>query len=382
MRSPARLPLTIALLLGAAACAKVATPPGGPADRDPPTIASDGVRPIPGSGGVAADEPAVIVFSERLDQRSVLRALRVWPSVDFRDVTWRGDTLSLVPDPAWAAGRNTIVRIGTGAKDRHGNRLAKAFQFHFTTKAVPDTGEITGRVWAGRERDVRRPVVLLAFDAQDGFDQLAAQDDETERIPHAMSEAGNDGEYRLTGLDTARAWEVFAIVDRNDDFRGDGRDEAEASLPEPMLFLDGARTLTAPDFLVGTIDSLGAIRGNVKADSGAVVFVAARIWLEATSDLPSGEIAGTDGPIVGSGAFELEVPTGASYRVEAFVDADSDSSWSVGETRIVAAEEASLRFRTVDEGLTFDLRAPEPEETLEIRPAAPPEEVPSEEEGD
>ncbi|MBZ0269763.1 Ig-like domain-containing protein, partial [bacterium] len=196
------------MLLLAGACAKMAPPPGGPEDLEAPTILVDLGRPAPGSAGFGAADTVRIVFSERPDRRSVMRALRILPNVDFRDVSWEEDTLSLVPDPAWAEGRGTLIRISRGARDRRGNPLPAAFQLPFTTKAVADSGVISGRVWVGRERDDRSPVLLFAFDAADSMDAAVA-------APYAVAEAGAEGRYRLAGLDTARTFRVLALLDRN-----------------------------------------------------------------------------------------------------------------------------------------------------------------------
>lgn len=346
-----RVPLTACLLLGlVTACAKVAPPPGGTEDREPPSIHTDAVRPAPGAAGVAPQDTVTIVFSERLDRRSVMRALQVIPSVDFEDVAWDVDTLRLVPDPAWADGRNTWIRIGVGARDRRGNPLDAPFQYHFTTKARPDSGEAAGRVWGGKEHDPARRIVVLALDAADTLDLNVAQ-------PHSITLAAADGQYRLIGLDTAKAWRIAALLDQDDDLRA-GRNDVSAVSPDPIFFEPSEREATVPEFLVGTLDTLGLITGEASADSAAHVYVVA------TSG--DGAEVGRDGPLVGGGAFEVTAPTGFRYGVGAFVDANGDSVRNEDEEWVEREGGVSLVFVSKAGGLSFDLSSPEVEEDLEI----------------
>jgi hypothetical protein len=329
------------LALGAlalAACAKVGPPPGGPEDREAPTIVKDAVYPPPGAAGVSPGDTVSIVFSELPDRRSVMRALAVFPPVDFRQTSWRGDTLRLAPDPGWAAERNTILRIGPTARDRRGNRLAEAFVLRFTTKSVADSGTIRGRAWAGREKSAEARLLVFATPADSALGAA----------PASLAEPDKDGAFALEGLDTGAAWRVTALLDADGDARGDG-EEATWSAPDTTVFPPGTREAVVPDFLVGTLDSLGHLRGTVRADSGSAVYVVAR-------DLATGATVRA-GPLAGGGAFSLDVPTGARYRLGAFVDGDADGER--GESERFVERDEDLRLDLVAErgALEFDLRA-------------------------
>lgn len=343
----------VALLAGA--CAKVAPPPGGPEDVDPPTILTELVRPAPGSAGFGAADTVRIVFSERPDRRSVMRALTIVPRVDFRDVVWQEDTLSLVPDPAWAEGRNTLLRISRGARDRRGNPLDHPFSLRFTTQDAADSGTVAGRVWMGRERDDRSPVVLFAFDVADSLDAGVS-------APYAIGEAGPNGQFQLGGLDTGKTYRVLALLDRNDDLEPGGRGEVSVAAPDTVRFLEGA-AVTLSDFLLGTLDSVATIRGEIAADSGVAAFARARL---AADSATAGQTWSSDA-LRGGGGFRIDVPTGAVYRVFAFADADGDSAPGAAETREEAQDAIDLRFTTGAEGVRFDLSTPEPIESLELQ---------------
>ncbi|MFN8179492.1 MAG: Ig-like domain-containing protein [bacterium] len=331
--------LGAALGAALAACAKVGPPPGGPEDKTAPAIVLEAVHPSPGAAGVRADSTVTIVFTEVPDRRSVMRALAVFPAVDFRNTSWRGDTLSLVPDPGWAADRNTVIRIGPSAHDARGNALAEPFVLRFTTKAAPDSGTIRGRAWAGRERTGGSHLLVFAAPADTAVAGSA---------PAAVADAGTNGEYVLDGLDPSLAWRVSGLIDADGDARAGGRDEAVGSAAGVVTFAPGEREAKAPDFLVGTLDSLGHIKGDVKADSGRTVLVVAR-------DPATGE-EHLSAPISGSGAYSLSLPTGPHYRVSAFVDLDGDGKHGESEPIVEFAEDVRLDLASERDGVTLDLR--------------------------
>ncbi|MGQ0720068.1 MAG: Ig-like domain-containing protein [Candidatus Eiseniibacteriota bacterium] len=341
-----RLLATVALGVVALSCAKVAPPPGGPEDREPPTLAE--VLPPHDAAGVAPDSAVTLTFSEDPDHRSVMRALSVHPAVEFRESGWSEGRLRLVPEGGWAADRPTWVVLGGTAQDRRGNQLGTPFRTRFTTRAAVDSGRALGRVWPGREVTQGAPVVVCAYaDAADSLDPSADS-------PVSIADAGKDGEFRLDGLDVGRRYRVAAQVDRNGDLRPRDRNELWAEAPDVVAFLSpDTNEVRLGDFLLGTLDTLGTIRGEVRADSADVAVVT-------TVGAPVGDAA----VLPGGGTFALSVATGAAYRVLAFVDADGDTVHTEGERRVDLEEEVSLRFTAERTGVRFDLTAGE-------TPAAP-----------
>ncbi|MEZ5065246.1 MAG: Ig-like domain-containing protein [bacterium] len=324
-------------------------PPGGEIDDDPPRVVLESVFPGPGAAGVAADSAFVVAFSERVDRRSVLRSLRIFPPVDFQDVDWRGDTLSLVPAGGWSADRPTLIRIEGSARDSHGLAMGESFQTIFTRRAHPDSGVATGRAWAGKELDASKRFLVFAWTTQD-----SAPDGD--RWPVAIAETRSGEEFRLSGLALDRTWTITGVIDADGSLRGLGRGGAELDAPETVAFADDVREVRIADFLVGTLDSLGTIQGEVAVDSARTAWVVATPF--ASADSASADwLARTErraGPLTG-GPFSLSVPTGVDYRVGAFVDVDGDSSWQTAEPSVPLESPVSLRFRSVAEGLRFDL---------------------------
>src|SRR5262249_44967303 len=101
-------------------------------------------------------------------------------------------------------------------------------------------------------------------------------------------------------------------------------------------------------FLVGTLDSLGHLKGEVKTDSGAVVLVVA-------TDVKTKE-QHLSAKITGSGAFTVSVPTGTRYRVGAFVDVDGDGKRGDAEPWVEAPEEIRLDLSPESDKITLDVR--------------------------
>lgn len=323
--------------LAVAACAKVAPPPGGPEDRDPPVLAEEALRPAPGAAAVPGTDPVVFVFSEGMDRRSVMRSLAVFPAVDFRRAAWSGDTLVLEPDPAWAPDRNTTLRLGIGAKDRRGNALGRSFILRFTTKATPDSGRITGRAFAGREKTARSTLLVFAIPA----DTTAPWPE-----PVSLAEPDAEGRFVLDGVEPRGAWTLGALLDVDGDARPGGREEVWRTV-DAGTFAPDSSVLAVPEFLVGSLDSTGRIRGDVKADSGRTAGVRA----VATGD--SATAVRTS--VAKAGPFTLEVPTGKRYTVSAWLDLDGDGEVDADEPTVEPVADVRMDLASERTGLVFDL---------------------------
>jgi hypothetical protein len=306
--SPRPIATAVLLTAGVAACANMGPPPGGDVDRDPLVI----VASIPSSeaAGVRSDSPVTIGFGERPDRRSVMRALTVFPPPGFRETVWTD-----------------------------GNAMTEPFQLRFTTKAVPDSGVVTGRVWSGQEFGASHVVVVAAYPA----DAQATEAPE-EAWPAAIDENLSEGKFRLTGLDTEVQWQVIGIADRDGDVRSSSSGEVWSAAPDMVVFRD-TREVTVSDFLIGTLDSLGALAGDVVADSGDVAVVVA----ERDDDFREAEV------LPSGGSFELTVPTGFDYRVGAFLDLDGDSLLGGEEPYVELDEPAGLSLTARRDGISFDL---------------------------
>jgi hypothetical protein len=358
-----RWPLLLAgPLLCAVGCAQVGPPPGGPEDREAPRV--EETIPPADAAAVAPDSAITIVFSEKMDHRSVMRALVILPPVDLRKPLWEEGRLRLQPETGWAEERNTILWLGATAKDRRGNVLTEPFTTRFSTRAHFDSARVGGVVWAGKELDRRGRLFVGAYSVAAG----ETVDPQAE-APVALKETSSGKPYRLSGLDPAATYGILGWIDRDGDLLPGGAREPWAEAPARITFApEAGDSATALDFLVGTIDSTGSIPGEVSADSGAVVVIFAVNDSTGFADTTS---------VAGSGPFTLSVPTGFVYRVGAFLDADGDSAHSEEEPLVLLPEPVSLRFVSQAGSARFDLQGlgPAPAEPVAEPPPVPPEET-------
>ncbi len=322
-------------------CAQVAPPPGGPEDREAPRV--EETIPPGDVAAVAPDSAITIVFSEKMDHRSVMRALVVLPPVDLRKPLWEEGRLRLQPETGWAEARSTILWLGATAKDRRGNVLTEPFTTRFSTRAHFDSARVGGVLWAGKELDRRGRLFVGAY-------AVAAGDtvDPQVEAPVALKKTSSGKPYRLSGLDPATTYEIVGWIDRDGDLLPAGPREPWTAAPARITFAPGAGdSAVALDFLVGSIDSTGSIPGEVAADSGALAVIFAVNDSTGFADTTIVE---------GSGSFTLSVPTGFVYRMGAFLDADGDSAHSEDEPLVLLPEPVSLRFVSQAGSASFDLQ--------------------------
>jgi len=329
----------VAACAAAISCAKVGPPPGGPEDRDPPHISA--TLPAADSSGVAPSAPITIAFSEGMDRRSVMKALRTIPPQDIRP-EWAEDTLHIVPEGEWPKDRPVILWISTAARDGRGNPLARPLILRFTTGADSATGTISGRIHPGKEAKSPGLLLVVPFPVT-AYDSTSAVEGE----PVAIAEVSKEGAYRLTKI-APGSYRVVGIFDRDGDARAGDAGEAWGVAPEPVTVAAGEETKAA-EFLVGTLDSVGTIHAEVMADSGRVVMEASE---DSAQFVPPAGRSTREGP----GPLAVQVPTGKEYFVRAFADANRDSLLAPDEIVAQHPERISFRFSSEQSGIRFDLR--------------------------
>jgi hypothetical protein len=93
-------------------------------------------EPADGADGVALDSTVSLTFDRLMDTAVTVRALTLQPAAAIR-TTWRGSTLIVSPETAFAAGTTYRLTVSTTAADTDGNPLAEAHEIGFSTV---DTG--------------------------------------------------------------------------------------------------------------------------------------------------------------------------------------------------------------------------------------------------
>lgn len=242
-RKGLKLPLGLTLALVLATCAEQGFPPGGPVDREPPTIVE--AFPSADSTMVSLDTRIRIGFSERMDRESVEQSVFISPNPKTKPkFDWHRNELLISLPEALRANQTYVVTIGTGAKDVHNNRLGSSYTFAFSTGAGLDRGEIAGRVFY-REKAVAG-AYLWAYD----LGRTPTPNPET-NPPDYITQVDEEGGYHLHNL-ASGTYRLFAFLDRYKDGVYDV-EEDPLGVPPSDVILTGERMEAVAGNLVLTV---------------------------------------------------------------------------------------------------------------------------------
>lgn len=186
-------------------CAKQMPPPGGPVDTIPPTIIS--VRPTAGAIHVATKTSIDIVFSERMNKKSVENSIFISPLPSERiHFHWRGKRLGVSFGDTLKADRTYVFTIGAKATDLRNNALKESFSMAFSTGEQIDDRQITGTVFApsGVEGTLVAAYMLPDSSAVDPQSVLADY----------FTQCNQQGSYQLRYLSPGY-YRLLAIRDRD-----------------------------------------------------------------------------------------------------------------------------------------------------------------------
>jgi len=310
-RGRARIAAAAVVAAVGVACAQRGAPPGGPIDRDAPRVL--GMVPEDGATRLAEVDTVRLVFSERVDRKSVERAIRVFPRAEPLRFSWSENELAiaLAPGaPAGAAGER-VVTLLSSATDRRGNRLAESFEAAFSLGDSIPSGTIEGTLSGVSGRGTAK--VLLFAAPGPPAESLAAATPLRETAPAA------GGAFRFTRL--PRSDEVLLALfgllkessgesfDRERDRVAFGPDTIRVGAPR-----DSAATEPIVLKLV-SLDDPGEIRGLV--DGGGA---GRAVRLAAVDDTAGTRETEPDS----AGVFLLDSVPPGSYRL--FVRDNSTSS--------------------------------------------------------
>ncbi len=113
----------------------------GDFDTTPPTVTS--TVPAAGATSVPVTTAVDVTFSEPMDQASVEAAFNLLRTGDITrppgTFSWAGQTMTFRPATALAGGQQYLAEIGSGARDRAGNRVPAATMWAFVTASAPAT---------------------------------------------------------------------------------------------------------------------------------------------------------------------------------------------------------------------------------------------------
>ena len=125
-------------------CARRQGPPGGPRDTTPPDVLS--FSPSDGSVNVRRDSTITILFSEKLDQRSLDQALWIEPTYLVPRIKMESKQATITMRELLPEDATVSVLISSRLADRKENRLAAPVQWTFSTGPTLAQGRISGKL--------------------------------------------------------------------------------------------------------------------------------------------------------------------------------------------------------------------------------------------
>lgn len=219
-------------VLGAAACAHVEAPPGGPEDNEPPEVIS--IRPTPDSIVPGYTGPVVVSFNERISETGIEDAVIVSPRTSPVAVDHGRREIRVSLREGWAPDVIYHVSIRPDVRDLFNNVIQEPIEIVFSTgPEIPETiveGSVIDRLTGQPEAEVR----VEAIRAADSLVYATATDREgwfqIGRIP--------EGEYQIR---------AFEDLNRNREL--DGYERSDSGLVEIRsdVAVEVALRLLAPD---------------------------------------------------------------------------------------------------------------------------------------
>jgi len=312
--------LALGCLAVAWGCAEVGPPPGGPPDKTPPNVLT--VTPDSSAVGVPRSAPIRITFTEKVDEKSLERALWVTPGGAAKPrIDFKGDAVEIKLGRSFPESTTLGVLVTTLLKDRRAdareNHLAKPIHWVFSTGST---------IWPGRIRgslekigvQTGQGVVLIALYEERG-DSIP---DPTNADPIAITEPDSSGRFDLIGLPAlGRQMWLFALYDRdgNREIRGQG--EFASAEPDSVLLTPDRPEM---DVKLRLVDphapaTLEGVVVSVKPDTVAK-------WVELTALGPdSTSIPPRRGELGKKGEFSLSGLRPGKYRLAVFCDLNGNN---------------------------------------------------------
>ena len=182
-------------------------PRGGPEDKTPPSVVA--ILPSPGALNVPTDSKIEIVFSERMQRKTVEDAFFISPlpgeEIFFH---WRGKKLKIEFSDTLKKNRTYVMTIGTKASDLRNNRLENSFSLAFSTGSKIDDGKISGMVYSSSNVE---GTLVCAYQLDDGNDP-----DPRTILADYYTQCNNKGQYELIHIAPGK-YRLFAIMDKDED---------------------------------------------------------------------------------------------------------------------------------------------------------------------
>jgi hypothetical protein len=233
--------LVIGLLLSN--CANQLPPGGGDIDRVPPVITE--ISPPDGTTNYK-ENYFELTFSKYVEKRSLKDAIFISPTIKGNiELDWSGHSVRVIFPEKLKDSTTYVVTIGTDLVDYNNkNRMAESVTFSFSTGSKVDKKIISGKVFD------EKPSGILIFAYKKG-----REDPDPMKIkPDYISQAGNDGRYKIIGL-AAGDYRVFAVYDQYRDFLFQPEQDRIGMSPRDVSFSEQDTLYSNLNFLLTKIDT-------------------------------------------------------------------------------------------------------------------------------
>jgi hypothetical protein len=233
--------LLVALLLSD--CANQRPPGGGEIDLVPPVITE--ISPPDGTTNYKEDY-FELTFSKYVEKRSLKDAIFISPSVNGNiELDWSGHSVRVIFPEKLKDSTTYVVTIGTDLVDYNNkNRMAESVTFSFSTGSKVDKKIISGKVFD------EKPSGVLIFAYKKGKEDPNPM----KKKPDYVSQAGNDGRYKIIGL-AEGDYRIFAVYDQYRDFLFQPDQDKIGIPPHDVSFSEKDTLYPNLNFLLTKIDT-------------------------------------------------------------------------------------------------------------------------------
>ncbi|MDH4156066.1 MAG: Ig-like domain-containing protein [candidate division Zixibacteria bacterium] len=236
------------------ACAEVAPPPGGDADRTKPFLI--GSSPQNGAVNVEPDNTVVLYFSEDILKPATAQAVYISPRpATAPKVKWKSDHVRIVFADDFSADQTYLVSVSSEITDLRKNRVDSSLVVAFSTGPTIDSGIVSGIVT--KDSQPQGGLLAALFDARSLSDTTVYDS----LYPDYVTQTTQDGRFVLQYLPDNEYY-LIAFHDKNRDERFNPAREAFA-VPDRRVVVGGdialddlRMTLTQQDTLVPDIISV------------------------------------------------------------------------------------------------------------------------------
>lgn len=168
-------------------CAAVSSPGGGPLDETPP----DFISAIPEAGSLRFEGGKITLkFSEYIDKKSLKNSIKISPRLNTPiELIYDDDEISLNFPENLLKDQTYVVTINRNLKDERGVALEQSIQVAYSTGAIIDEGEISGRIY-GKEA-----YAVHLWKLEKGFEDSLFFTE-----PLYVSEADDEGNFKFKYL--------------------------------------------------------------------------------------------------------------------------------------------------------------------------------------